>query len=126
MDLTEISNLTLYQLINNNNLSEEIKQQANVEFLRRNLSREEIKNIVLEFEKTFSNDVNTSSLSLKRKILLVLFPVAIPIQFLFFMQNHNKNDWRKFWNLIGLGCLLWTIIIILIFRYVHHLELITK
>lgn len=122
MNLAEISGLTLYQIINNNNLSEEIRNEANAEFSKRNFSKDEIKNIVLEFEQTFSVNENVPLLSLKRKILLILFPIAIPIQFLFFMQNHNKDDWKNFWNYIALGCLLWAIIIIFIFRYIHHFE----
>jgi hypothetical protein len=118
MNPSNLTNYQLYEIIQNSQLDKRIRDIANEEFNNRKLSIDQIQQIIARHDSLFKK--TEESLSLKYKTLLVIFPFFIPIQSINaakFLANGQKRKWKEYWFYISLGYLLWTVLIILFFRF---------
>ena len=119
MDCTSLSDYQLYEIIQNGNLDQRIRQIANDEFNKRKLSLEEIQQLILKHDSQFVPE-KEDGLNLKYCLLLIICPFFIEIHSLTagrMLAKGQKSKWRDYWIYICLGFLLWTIGIILFAKY---------
>jgi len=119
MDFASLTNYQLYEIIQNQKLDVELRTAANQEFNSRNLSIDKIEEIVFKHEKAFKPDKN-EPLSIKLRLLIILFPFLVPIQSLFaskWLAQGHKRKWKEYWLYLSIGYLFWTVIVILIARH---------
>lgn len=119
MSVENLSNSQLYAIIQNEQMDASIRKIANEEFTRRNLTINQIQEIVSHFDSQYK-PAQQEGLSLANKIFLVAVPAFFTIQVLVagrYLASGQKKKWRDFWRFICLGWLVWTIGFILYFRF---------
>jgi hypothetical protein len=119
MDCTTLSDYQLYEIIQNANLDQAIRQLANDEFNNRKLSLDEIQGLITKYDSKFLPDKDIG-LNTYYKILLVICPFFIVIHSLFagrMLAKGQKQKWKDYWIYICLGFSTWTIGIILYAKY---------
>jgi hypothetical protein len=117
IDLLKLSNYQLFEIIQNTSLDKELRNSANAEFNSRNLTTNEIDDIIALHDSQFK----TVSQGLQPwfKLLLILLPI-FPIQIFFagqFLVRGERKKWKQYWFFLSIGYLFWTIVIILCFKY---------
>ena len=118
MNLKELTDYQLYELIQNKKLDSTITKLANEEFRARQLSLEQIQQIISRHDAQFQPEKD-ESLSLSHKIFLIVFPFLTIIQAIAagkYLANNKQRKWRDFWLYICVGYLAWTIGVIIAVR----------
>jgi len=116
MDLSSLTNYQLYEIVQNLKLDSEIRKKANIEFNNRNLSVDDIEQIVATHDANFRPGKD-EPLKLEYKLLIILFPFIVPVQSVFaakWLAKGHKLKWKDYWFYLSLSYLLWTINAILI------------
>lgn len=119
MDCKTLSDYQLYEIIQNANLHKDIRQAANKEFVKRNLSLGQIQDLITKHD---SNFLGPKDVGLKTyyKILLLICPFFVGIHSLFagrMLAKGQKQRWKDYWLYICIGLLAWTAGIILYAKY---------
>jgi hypothetical protein len=118
MNLKELTDYQLYELIKNKKLDSTISKLANDEFKARQLSLEEIQQIIARHDAHFQPEKD-EPLSLSYKIFLIVFPFFTIIQAIIagnYLANNQQRKWKDFWLFICVGYLAWTVGIIITVR----------
>jgi hypothetical protein len=118
MHLKELSNYQLYEIIQNQKLDKNILKAANVEFNLRNLSSDEIQEIIIKHDSLYQPGKD-EPLNIKYKMLALVVPFVWIVHLLMtsrYLARGQKRKWKEYWMFFCLGLLLWTIAIILIGR----------
>lgn len=119
MDTKHLSNYQLYEIIQNDKIDFNIRNLANVEFINRKLSLEEVQLIIAKHDLQFKPEME-NGLKLSYKLILILFPFFFYIHSLIagrILAEGNKIKWKEYWKYICFGYLLWTLIVILFSKY---------
>ncbi|MFT3747271.1 MAG: hypothetical protein QM768_03105 [Agriterribacter sp.] len=114
MNISKLTDYQLYVIIQNSAIDKDIRNLANNEFNKRNLSIPHIKEIISKHESQLKPP-EQKSLKIEYKILLIIFPFFLPIQSIFagkLLVKGEKQKWKEYWLYISIGYLIWTIIII--------------
>jgi len=127
MDLINITNQQLYEIMQNIKLDKAIREKASKEFLIRKLDKAEMTMITLDYQDKYKhvNDV----LEMKYRILVIVLPF-IPLYWFdpfsmsfksvlaghFLSKGYNRK-WREYWIFSMIGYIIWTIIIIALYKY---------
>jgi len=122
MSVESLYNSQLYAIIQNEQMDASIREIANEEFSRRNLTIEQIQEIVSRFDSEFK-PAEQKGLPLANKIFLVAVPAFFTIQVLVagrYLASGQKKKWRDFLFFVCLGWLVWTIGFILYFRWARR------
>jgi hypothetical protein len=122
MSVENLSNSQLYAIIQNEQMDASIRKIANEEFTRRNLTIEQIQEIVRHFDLQYK-PARQEGLGLANKIFLVAVPAFFTIQVLVagrYLASGQKKKWKDFWRYVCLGWLVWTIGFILYFRFARR------
>lgn len=120
MDFSGLTNYQLYELIQNSRLDAQIRKAANDEFNNRKIGVDEIQQIVARHDVHFQPDKG-ETLKPVYKLLLILFPFVIPVQSAFagkWLAKGQKSKWKSYWFYLSLGYLFWTIIVILVAKFI--------
>jgi len=118
MNLKELTNYQLYELIQNKKLDTTITRLANDEFKARQLSVDQIQQIIARHDAQFQPE-RDEPLSVTHKIFLVIFPFLTIIQAIIaskYLATNNRKKWRDFWLYICIGYLVWTVGVIVVVR----------
>jgi len=119
MNLSKLTDYQLYELIQNSKLDKDLRNLANSEFNNRKLGIEKIQEIVQRHDTQFEPEKD-EPLNAEYKILILLFPLVIPIQSLFatkWLAIGQKRKWKEYWFYLTLGYFIWTILIIAFSKY---------
>jgi hypothetical protein len=120
MDTSGLSDYQLYEIIQNKKLHNHIRIIANKEFNKRNLTINELRDIVLRHE-SLAKPENDKQFIWQYKLLLVLFPFItglfgiVPGRFL---ANGEHKKWKAYWLYICLGYFIWTILLLTFSKFV--------
>jgi hypothetical protein len=120
MNLKELTDYQLYVLIQNQKLDSTITRLANEEFKTRQLSFDQIQQIVAKHDAQFQPETD-EPLSISHKIFLVIFPFLTIIQAIMagkYLATNKRKKWRDFWLYICIGYFAWTVGIIVVVRLV--------
>lgn len=118
MNLKELTDYQLYALFQNKKLDSAITKLANEEFKARELSSQQIHQIVTRHDAQFQPEKH-EPLSLAHKIFLIVFPFLTIIQAIVagkYLANNKQRKWKDFWLYICVGYLAWTVGIIITVR----------
>jgi hypothetical protein len=99
-------------------LDSAITKLANEEFKARELSLEQIHQIVTRHDAQFRPEKD-EPLGLSHKIFLIVFPFLTIIQAIVagkYLANNKQRKWKDFWLYICVGYLAWTVGIIITVR----------
>ncbi|MGC4037025.1 MAG: hypothetical protein QM764_13790 [Chitinophagaceae bacterium] len=119
MDFSKLTDYQVYEISQDLGISVDIRTSADNELIKRKLSYEQVRDIVLQHESQFKAE-KQSDLMWEFKILLVIFPFFIPRRISLtskWLASGQKRKWKSFWFYVCLGYLLWTVIAILIARF---------
>lgn len=119
MDSSNLSDYQLYEIIQNEKLSQKIRQSANDEFRKRKLSIGQIQELISKHDSQFSPDTK-DGLAVQHKILLVIFPLFVEIHSLIagrMLAKGHKRKWKDYWIYVCIGFFIWTVAIILFAKY---------
>ena len=122
MSIDNLSNSQLYAIIQNKQIDASIRKIANEEFTSRNLTIEQIQEIVNHFDSEYK-PADQEGLDLVNKIFLVAVPAFFTIQVLIagrYLASGQKKKWKDFLFFACLGWIVWTIGVILYFRLVRR------
>ena len=122
MSIDNLSNSQLYAIIQNKQIDASIRKIANEEFTRRNLTIEQIQEIVSHFDSGYK-PADQEGLDLVHKIFLVAVPAFFTIQVLIagkYLASGQKKKWKDFLFFVCLGWIVWIIGVILYFRLVRR------
>ena len=115
-----LSNYQLYELVRNKNLDVDIRLIANTIFEKRGLSI----NAIHELEEKHNSQFKFKDpigLEAYQKIILIVCPAFIVIHNLIAGRLYAKGKiqkWKDYWFYFCLGCILWTIVIVLYAKFV--------
>lgn len=118
-NLLNISNYQLYELLQNDKLDSSIKKAALQEFNQRDISDDEIKEIISQHDKLYKPE-SEEPLSFNFKIGLILFPFFWVIHGVLaskYLSRGQNRKWKEYWLYFCLGLLLWTISIVIYAKY---------
>ena len=122
MDTSQLTDYQLYEIIQDKRLHNHIRIIANKEFNKRNLSINDLREIVLRHESV-NNKEEEKALPWQYKLLLVLCPFILPLHSIIasrFLSGKANLKWKAYWLYISLGCTLWTIALLAFSRQVFH------
>src|SRR5438128_1274868 len=120
MDTSGLSDYQLYEIIQNKKLHNHVRIIANKEFNKRNLTINELRDIVIRHE-SIAKPENDQPLSLQYKIFLILFPFFPAIHGIIasrFLSNGEKKKWKAYWLYICLGYTFWTLVLLSFSKFV--------
>ncbi|WNJ19043.1 hypothetical protein [Pontibacter sp. G13] len=118
MNPQALSDLQLFLLLRDEKLPEPVHQAALKEFQARNFSSKELKTLRAAAD-TPNPQATRADFKLWEKVFFILFPPFIILHFLVagrYLIRGEFRLWDKFWKLITISFLLWTVVAILIFR----------
>ncbi len=124
MSLSLLSNFQLYEIVQNEKLDKAIRKDANTEFDSRNISEEELKAIIAQHNSLFKQE-NQAGLHIRYKLLLIVFPFFILIHNIIaslLLDKGHKRKWKEYWQFVGIGFFIWTIVFLLYARFVLFAE----
>lgn len=114
-----LSNYQLYELVRNKNLDVDIRLLANNIFEKRDLNINEIKELEEKHNSLFVSK-DPIGLETYQKIILIICPAFILIHSLIAGRLYAKGKiqkWKDYWFYLCLGCMLWTIGIVLYAKF---------
>jgi hypothetical protein len=120
MDTSGLSDYQLYEIIQNKKLHTHIRIVANKEFNKRNISINELREIVLKHE-SISKPENDKPLMWQYKLLLVICPFFTGLLAILasrFLANGEHRKWKAYWLYICLGYTVWTIVLLTLCKFV--------
>ncbi|RXK60377.1 hypothetical protein ESA94_07865 [Lacibacter luteus] len=117
--MSKLSNYQLFEIIQNNSLDRVIRNEANAEFDKREISVDEISQLISTHDSLYKPDKETG-LDLKYKIILVVFPFFIFLHNIIaaiILDKRKEYKFKQYWLYLSIGYVLWTAIVILFARY---------
>ena len=119
MNPKALSDQQLYAMVMDQSLPEKVKAVVNEEFKLRGFTQAVIDQLAVTYEHQQQQDLH-SDVGWGEKLFIVLFPFFTLIHAIV-ANRHIKQGaphrWRKHWNLLTLGYLLWTLFIFLFAKY---------
>ena len=120
MDTSQLTDYQLYEIIQDKKVHTHIRIVANKEFNNRNLSINDLREIVMRHE-SLSNKEESKPLAWQYKLLLIIFPFILPLDSIIsrrFLSGKLNLKWRAYWSYICSGVILWAIVLFVFLRYV--------
>ena len=120
MDTSQLTDYQLYEIIQDKKLHNHIRIVANKEFNKRNLSINDLREIVMRHE-SLSNKEEEKPLAWQYKLLLIICPFILPLDSIIsrrFFSGKLNLKWKTYWLYICSGVILWSIVLFAFFRYV--------
>jgi hypothetical protein len=118
MNLSQLSNYQLFEVIQNTSLDSSLRKVADAELNKRQLSVDEINQLISRHDSLYKIDKETG-LAMKYKILLIVFPFFIFLHNIIsalILDKRKEYKFKQYWFYLGIGYLLWTVLVILFAR----------
>ncbi len=118
MNPSKLSDIQLYALVTNKNLTEEVAELVKEEFDRRNFDLDTLDKLDLELRA--KSNSSSEPLSLRTKLLIMAFPFPIVLIGLIANRHIGRGNWvkwRQYWRYIVIGHLIWFFLFIMAVRY---------
>ena len=120
MDTSQLTDYQLYEIIQDKKLHNHIRIVANKEFNKRNLSINDLREIVLRHESLY-NKVEEKALPWQYRILLIICPFILPLHTIIasrFLTGNANRKWKAYWLYICFGFVVWTIALLAFSRFI--------
>ncbi|TCD04604.1 hypothetical protein EZ449_16780 [Pedobacter frigidisoli] len=120
MEIEKLTDQELFNIINGDiSLDGSTSNVIKKEFMKRDFSIEKLDELGINYE-VLKRARNNIGLTVKEKIVIILFPFMPPIQAILAnkqLLKNNKSGWAQHWDYVLVGFSFWTITVILIARF---------
>jgi hypothetical protein len=131
MQPDKLSNYQLYALLQDKNVQKNIRIHLQEEFTKRNITKDELALIEMDWVSKSIPAPTISKASLLLKIIIIFAPVLLvrmaPFAWVLAIQvslatylvlKISRLKWRYYWVLIFSGYIFWSIIVVVFAKYV--------
>jgi hypothetical protein len=122
MSVTELSNYQLYALLQNKRLDASLQEKLRAEFDGRQLTPQQVRELADRYTAHYPL-TDGEGLSIWNKLFLVLVPAVFIYQVLRatrHLASNQRRKWKDFWLYVSLGYLFWTVVIILVMKWMKR------